>query len=194
MTRYELATMKVGFGVAPKAAEAIAAYATETGAGGKLLGCWFSDIGDLNTIAVLRGFADDAELLRERDRTLRSSNPFGCGDLMASLKLESYAPFPGLPAVEPGAFGPVYEIRSYILKNGGLSPTFEGWAEKLAARTEVSKLVAALYGLDGRPRITHIWPYASTDERAALRAESVKRGAWPPKSAVWLMTDMESTI
>jgi hypothetical protein len=126
MTRYELATMKVGFGVAPKAAEAIAAYATETGAGGKLLGCWFSDIGDLNTIAVLRGFADDAELLRERDRTLRSSNPFGCGDLMASLKLESCAPFPGLPPVKPGAFGPVYEIRSYILKNGGSARPSKG--------------------------------------------------------------------
>src|SRR4051794_605310 len=103
MTRYELATMKVGFGVTPKAAEAIAAYAAESGAGGKLLGCWFSDIGDLNNIAVLRGFSDDAELLRERDRTLRSSNPFGCGAL-TSLKLESYAPFPGLPPVEPGAF------------------------------------------------------------------------------------------
>ncbi len=166
MTRYELATMKVGFGVAPKAAEAIAAYATETGAGGKLLGCWFSDIGDLNTIAVLRGFADDAELLRERDRTLRSSNPFGCGDLMASLKLESYAPFPGLPPVEPGAFGPVYEIRSYILKNGGLSPTFEGWAEKLAARTEVSKLVALVW-----PR----WP-AAHHAHLALRQHGRARG------------------
>ena len=98
------------------------------------------DIGDLNNIAVLRGFADDAELLRERDRTLRSSNPFGCGDLMTSLKLEAYAPFPNLPPVEPGSFGPVYEIRSYILKTGGLSPTFEGWAEKLAARTELSRL------------------------------------------------------
>ena len=42
MTRYELATMKVGFGAVPKAAEAIAAYAAESGAGGRLLGCWFS--------------------------------------------------------------------------------------------------------------------------------------------------------
>ena len=173
MTRYELATMKVGFGVAPKAAEAIAAYATETGAGGKLLGCWFSDIGDLNTIAVLRGFADDAELLRERDRTLRSSNPFGCGDLMASLKLESYAPFPGLPPVEPGAFGPVYEIRSYILKNGGLSPTFEGWAEKLAARTEVSRLRGAcMASMAGRASRTSGPPPARTSARPCAPSRS----------------------
>ena len=194
MTRYELATIRVGLGAVPKAADAIAAYAGASQAGGKLLGCWASDIGELNTIAVLRGFADDAELMGERERTLRSANPFGCAEWIASLKLKSYAPFPGLPPVVPGAFGPVYEIRSYILKTGGLSPTFEGWAEKLGRRTELSKLTVALYGLDGRPRITHIWPYASVEERNRLRAESVKRGAWPPKSAVWLTPDMRSTI
>jgi hypothetical protein len=195
MTRYEIATMKVGFGMVPKAAEAVAASVTEAGALGRLLGCWFSDIGDLNTIAVMRGFADDAELWRERDRTLRSANPFGCGELISDLKLEAYAPFPGLPPVESGAFGPVYEIRTYILKNGGLGPTFEGWTDKLPARTELSKLLVALYGLDGEPRITHIWPYASVDERSRLRAESVKRGTWPPKSAVWLQTNrMRSTV
>ena len=66
MTRYELATMKVGFGAVPKAAEAIAAFAAESGAGGRLLGCWFSDIGDLNNIAVLRG--GDTGLEQRTDR------------------------------------------------------------------------------------------------------------------------------
>src|SRR3954470_2053332 len=37
-------------------------------------------------------------------------------------------------------------------------------------------------------------PYASIDERSRLRAEAVKRGAWPPKSAVWLTTEMASTV
>jgi hypothetical protein len=194
MTRYELATLSIGMGTAPKAAEAIAAYAAESGAGGKLLGCWVSDIGALNTIAVLRGFEDDAELARERDRTLKSSSPFGCAEYLTRLSLDSYAPFPGLPPVEVGAFGPVYEIRSYVLKTGGLAPTFEGWDEKLPARTEISKLVIAMYALDGVPRITHIWPYASVNDRTRLRAESVQRGTWPPKSAVWLTPEMQSTI
>jgi hypothetical protein len=192
MTRYELATLSIGLGMAPKAAEAIAAYAAD--GGGSLLGCWASDIGPLNNIAVLRGFADDAELGRERDRTLRTSNPFGCADYLTRLSLDSYAPFPDLPPVETGAFGPVYEIRSYILKTGGLSPTFEGWAEKLPARTAVSKLLIAMYALDGTPRITHIWPYASTNDRSRLRAESVQKGTWPPKSAVWLSPEMHSAI
>jgi hypothetical protein len=192
MTRYELATLSIGLGTAVKAAEAIAAYA---GAGaGTLLGCWASDIGALNSVAVLRGFADDAELARERDRTLRSSNPFGCADYLTRLSLDSYAPFPDLPPVETGAFGPVYEIRTYILKPGGLTPTFEGWAEKLPGRTALSKMLVAMYALDGTPRITHIWPYASVNDRARLRAESVQKGTWPPKSAVWLTPEMHSTI
>jgi hypothetical protein len=110
------------------------------------------------------------------------------------MTLESYAPFPGLPRVEVGAFGPVDEIRSYILKTGGLLPTFEGWAEKLPTRTQHSKLVIALYGFDGPPRITNIWPSASTDQPAAIRAEAVKVGAWPPKSDVWLTPVRQSTI
>jgi len=194
MIRYELATLSIAMGTASKAAEAIGAFTSGAGAGGKLLGCWFSDIGALNKVAVLRGFADDAELGRERERTLRSSNPFGCSEFLTRLSLQSYAPFPDLPPVEAGAFGPVYEIRSYVLKTGGLLPTFEGWAEKLPARTGFSKLLVAMYGLDGTPRITHIWPYKSTDERAQMRAESVRQGAWPPKSAVWLTPEMESSI
>jgi hypothetical protein len=194
MTRYELATLSIGMGTAAKAAEAIAAYTTESCAGGKLLGCWVSDIGALNNIAVLRGFKDDVELARERDRTLRSSSPFGCAEFLTRLSMDSYAPFPGLPPVEVGAFGPVYELRSYVLKTGGLTPTFEGWAEKLPARTAISKLVIAMYALDGVPRITHIWPYESADARARLRAESVERGTWPPKSAVWLTPEMQSAI
>ncbi len=194
MTRYELATLSIAMGTAAKAAEGIAAFTSDADAGGRLLGCWVSDIGALNKLAVLRGFADDAELGRERERTLRSSNPFGCSAFLTRLSLQSYAPFPDLPPVETGAFGPVYEIRSYVLKSGGLVPTFEGWAERLPGRTGFSRLVLAMYGLDGTPRITHIWPYKSTEERAQIRAETVRQGVWPPKSAAWLTPEMETSI
>lgn len=194
MVRYELATLSVAMGSAPKVADGVAAFTADSGAGGKLLGCWFSDIGALNKVAVLRSFANDAELARERDRTLRASNPFGAAEFLTRLELDDYAPFPNMPPVKTGAFGPVYEIRSYVLKTGGLAPTFEGWAEKLPARLAFSKLVVAMYALNGAPRITHIWPYKSTNERAGARAESVTQGAWPPKSAVWLTNEMTSEI
>ena len=54
-------------------------------------------------------------------------------------------------------------------------------------------MLIAMYALDGTPRIAHIWPYASTDDRARLRTESVQQG-WPPKSAVWLTPEMHSAI
>lgn len=193
MTRYELATLSVGRGTTPRAAEAIAAFCADTPAG-KLLGCWASDIGALNGIAVLRGFADDAELGRERARMLRSSNPFGCAEHLTHLSLDSYAPFPNLPPVETGAFGPVYEIRTYILKAGGLSPTLDAWAERLPGRLGFSKLLVAMYALDGAPRITHIWPYPSTNERTRVRAESIRTGMWPPNNGMWLTPDMRSAI
>ena len=193
MTRYELATLSIAMGSAPKVVEGIAAFTGAAEAGGTLLGCWMSDIGALNKIVVLRGFADDAALAADRARTLRASNPFGAGDFLTRLELDDYAPFPNLPPVETGAFGPAYEIRSYVLKHG-LLPTFEGWGEKLPARVGFSKLLIAMYALNGTPRITHIWPYASTNQRAEMRAESVKQGAWPPKSAVWLTGEMQSEI
>ena len=105
MTRYELATMKVGFGVAPKAAEAIAAYATETGAGGKLLGCWFSDIGDLNTIAVLRGFADDAGASAR-------ARPHACGAAIPSAAATSWPASSWSPTLPFRACRPSNPARS----------------------------------------------------------------------------------
>jgi len=36
--------------------------------------------------------------------------------------MESYAPFPFLPAISPGPRGAVYEFRTYRLKPGGLPP------------------------------------------------------------------------
>jgi hypothetical protein len=192
--RYELATLAVGLGTIPKVVEGVQAFVGDSGAKGKLLGCWMSDIGALNQVAVLRSFEDDAELATERDRTLRSSNPFGAAEHLTQMTLDSYAPFPDMKPIETGSFGAVYEIRTYILKTGGLLPTFEGWAERLPARTKLSPMVIAMYTLDGTLRITHIWPDASVNDRSAIRADSVKQGIWPPRSAVWLTNAMQSTI
>ncbi|WP_297369272.1 NIPSNAP family protein [Acidocella sp.] len=154
--RYEIATLSIQMGSAPKFLPGLEAYLNAPEATGRLLGVWTSDIGALNKLVVLREFADDAALLNERARGLRAANPFGAGEYLTRLDMESYAPFPSMPPVETGDFGPVYELRTYVLKTGGLEPTFEGWAEKLPERTKFSKLSVALYALDGTPRITHI--------------------------------------
>jgi hypothetical protein len=192
---YEIATLQLRLGTTPQAATAIAAYSSEAEARGQLLGCWFADIGDLNEILVLRGFEDDAALNAERRRTLLSANPFGCAEFLTHLEMHSYAPFPWLPPVVPAALGPIYEIRSYELKTGGLQPTLDAWEKALPARSEVSPCTIAMYALDGAPRITHIWPSADLNERSTARANAVKQGVWPPVGGpAWLMPAMKSGI
>ncbi|MGO4406280.1 NIPSNAP family protein [Bosea sp. RAF48] len=193
--RYEIATLTIRLGKAAAVTAAIDAAFKAGEAKGELHGCWASEIGTLNQIILLRGFTDEAELRRERERILASGNPFGCGEDIVTLAFDSYAPFPFLPPIKPGRYGSVYEIRTYMLKHGGVPPTITAWEAAVPARVELSPLVIAMYALDGPARFTHIWPFASLDQRAAIRADAVAKGLWPPKGGPqWLTGEMYSTI
>jgi hypothetical protein len=191
---YEFATLSYHPLNAGKATAGAEAYVTGAEAKGQLLGCWTTDIGVLGRMFVLRGFADAAELAAERKRALLSANPFGAGEVLTGLEMDSYAPFPYLPPVKPGKFGKVYEFRTYHLKPGGLPPTMAAWEAALPARIKLSPLLINMYALDGAPRITHIWPYASLDARAAIRTEAVAAGIWPPKNVQQHLFTLASTI
>ena len=83
--------------------------------------------------------------------------------------------------MQPGEFGPCYEVRSYILKPDGLAPTTELWRKAVPGRQTLSPLLAAMTSLSGAvTRFMHIWPYSSLDERARLRGKAVADGLWPP--------------
>ncbi len=192
---YDIATLKLRLFTAGAAATAVDAWCRAPESRGTLLGCWSSDIGELNELLVLRGYPDLEALMAERQRVLMAADPYGCAAHLVHLQLDSYAPFPGLPDVQPGEAGPVYEIRTYELKTGGLQPTLAAWAAALPERTKVSPCTIALYALDGTPRITHIWPSRTLDERSKARADAVKAGVWPPKGGPdWLMPAMKSGI
>lgn len=196
---YEIATLTLPFGAAPKADAGVAAWCASPEARGELLGVWFADIGTLNQMLVLRGFPDAATLQAERERGLRDADPFGCGALFVNLDLQGYRGFPWMAAVRPsaesGIAGPVYEIRTYGLKPGGAAATVDLWQQYLPARHERSPCVVAMLALDGPPRFTNIWAYTSLDERAKVRAQAVADGIWPPKGGpAWLTTSMVSTI
>jgi hypothetical protein len=193
MQRYELATLTALTGAAGKCAPGIAAFCAE--GGGTLLGILQTEIGALNRILVLRGFADEAALRTERARTQSSSNPFGCAVHLAGMELDAYAPLDFVPPVQTGALGPFYEIRTYVTRPNGLGPTIEAWREALPGRLAFSKPVIVMHTLDGPTRLTHIWPYPSLNDRAAIRAASVAAGNWPPKGGPdWLSPDMRSWI
>lgn len=195
MKFYELATLDTVIFGAGKAAPLIGDYVSAPEARGTLLGAWGTDIGRLNRIYLLRGFENQQDLLAERERTRKSSNPFGCADLLTEMAIDSYAPLDFLPPVKTGDFGPVYEIRTYHMKPNGLAPTQDKWREAVPVREKYSPLTIAMYSLDGPPRFTQIWPYRTLEERQKARSQSVADGNWPPKGGPdWLTPEMYSAI
>lgn len=196
---YELATLTLPFGTTGTAASQVQAFVATPDAKGELLGCWFTDIGVLNQMIVLRGFASLADLHAERERTQKSASPFGCGDIYQSLEQHSYHGFPWMkpvrPSAESGITGPVYEIRTYGIKPGGAAPTIDLWEQYLPPREKLSPCVVAMVALDGPLRFTNIWAYPTLDARAKARADAVAQGIWPPKGGpAHLTTAMVSTI
>lgn len=196
---YELATLTLPFGTAGTAAQNVQAFCTAPEAQGELLACWFTDIGQLNQMIVLRGFADIATLQTERERTQKSASPFGCGEIFQTLEQHSYQGFPWMQPVRPsdesGLAGPVYEIRTYGIKPGGVQATIDLWEQYVPPRAQLSPCVVAMVALDGPLRFTNIWAYPTLDARSKARADAVAQGIWPPKGGpAHLTTNMFSTI
>ncbi|MGB5182086.1 MAG: NIPSNAP family protein [Xanthobacteraceae bacterium] len=146
-----------------------------------LLACWYSDIGALNRILIIRKSADADAAIENRFAALSAKSPFGIGEFITELSLDTYVPFDFMPPLRPGTFGPCYEVRSYILKPNGLAPTIELWRKAVPARARVSPLLAAMVAVTGAAiRFMHVWPYKTYDERARLREKAVADGVWPP--------------
>jgi len=194
MKFYELATLFLPMGTMPRAIESVPGFAAE--GAGELLGMFSTDIGDLNRLLVLRGFEDADALLAERKRTHESTSPFGCGDDLGDLSLESYEPFPFMKPIVPGAYGGVYEFRTYPFKiSGGYARTVQNWENALPERGKFSDCLIAMRALDGVPRFLNIWPYEDIAARSRIRADSVAAGVWPPKGGPdWLKSEMRSQI
>jgi hypothetical protein len=192
---YELTTLSCPILSVPEVSVGALAFVSDDGAAGELLGCWRTEIGQLGRLLLLRGFETAEELAAERRRALLSVDPFHAGGVVTALSMDSYAPFPFLPPVQPRPMGGIYEFRTYYLKPGGLPPTVAGWKKAIEpAREYTSHLVINMYGLDGPPRITHIWGFESLEQRAALRAKFYAAGLWPPPGGPEQIVEATSTI
>lgn len=195
MKRYELINITIKMGTAAAVANGIKAFHDASDSKAKLLGVWFSDIGQLNQVVVLRSFANEADQVADDARLAAQENVFDSSENIINYSVEHFAGFDFLPEVELGEFGPVYEIRTYELKHGGVPHVLEAWNNAVPTRTQYSKLSIAMYALDGKPRIVSIWPYASLNERSEIRAKTVADGIWPPKGGPqWLTHEMQSMI
>ncbi|UJQ94106.1 NIPSNAP family protein [Mariluticola halotolerans] len=195
MTYYEIATLKTVIFGAGKAAAGLEKWLTGPEAQGTLLGAFGTDIGGLNEVYVLRSYAALDDLAADKTRALMSSDPFGCSEHLVDITTETYKPFNFLPEVATGKFGPIYEFRTYKAKLNGLNKLQEIWRDAIPPRLKYSPMVTAMYGLDGAPRLTQIWPYESLEARAKARSQSVADGNWPPKGGPdWLQPQMTSAI
>ena len=148
---------------------------------GEFIGCLASEIGDLNKIMLLHHYESDADLAADRDGVARDANPFGCLDLMTGRATDTFIQFPFLPPIKPGQYGPIFEVRTYLLKPSGLPPTIAAWEKQAPARQKLSPILAAMYSTTGEvTRFMHIWPYPDLITRANARKTAIDTAVWPP--------------
>jgi hypothetical protein len=192
--RYEIAVLSFRLVDVEQATAGVQPWVEAPDARGRLLGCWTAENGPLGRLYVLRSFVDDDELTRERRRFRFSPKPFGAGSHLTDLSVQSFAPFPFMPPVVVGAFGPFYEIRDYHLVPGGLVPTIDGWREALPGRHLVDPITVVMYALDGPDRIIQIWPFTSLDARIEIRRDLYAKKMWPPPGGPEHILDAVSII
>jgi NIPSNAP len=189
---YDIATVTVRPGTHP---QALAVLEKTLADDPRLLACWYSEIGALNRILVIRKSADAAATIENRLATLSARSPLGIGELVAELSLDTYVSFDFMPPLQPGVVGPCFEVRSYGLKSDGLAPTIELWRKAVPARARMSPVLAAMVAVTGTAiRFLHIWPYKSVDERARLRAKAVADGVWPPPGGPGYLISQQADI
>ena len=163
--------------------------------GGELLACWRSDIGALNRILLIRAAPEVARVHADREQLLRSESPFGIGEHIEAVSMDTYASFPFMQPMTAGQCGPVFEVRTYVLRPDGLPATIELWRQWVPGRAKLSPLLAAMHSITGTvTRFMHIWPYASLDERSRLRAKALADKVWPPPGGPHHLQMMQSDI
>ena len=103
-------------------------------AAGEFLACWYSDLGAINQILLLHGGCDEAAAVARRAAIVTSKDPFGVGEFMTGVTMDTYVSFPFMPRITPGRCGPIYEVRSYVLRPDGLATTIELWRKAVPGR------------------------------------------------------------
>lgn len=192
---YDVTVVTTRIAATPKALGILAETLKGPNAHGKLLGCWYCDIGALNRILFIRGFGGEGELVKERAALSKSDNPFGVAELSTTMTMDTYMPFDFVAPIPQGQLGPVYEVRTYLVKPGGLAGTLDSWRKALPARLKMSPLVTAMHTIGGAvPRFMHIWPYPDLAARQKIRADAVKAGVWPPPGGAERLVNQFSDI
>lgn len=157
-----------------------ATYANYT-RNGRVLGAFSCEFGALNRFAFLSAYDDARALAAERARLMDTEDPYGIGKYLASVTSTAAKPLNFTKPIEPGEYGPFYEIRTYSMSPFGLPETEEAWGRVVPRRSEISPILTVMATVEEGPqKLIHIYPYHSIEQRQKARAQAGKEGIWPP--------------
>ena len=148
-----------------------------------MLGCFYTEIGPLNQFIHIWPYENIEERARIRAEAAKLPGwPPNIAEFMVRQEAEVFIPWTFLPPMEPGQHGPIYELRSYMMKAGTMPGQAERWGGAIGPRNELSPAIAAMHTeLGALNKFVHIWPYKSLDHRTEVRAKAIELGIWPPK-------------
>ena len=143
---------------------------------------WYTEIGALNQVIHVWPYENALERTRIRAEAVKGGNwPPKVGEFIVDMKSEIFEAQPFSPPLAPASIGPYFEMRSYVIRPGGIPEMAKRWKEYLPGRLELSPLVGVYTSDVGHlNQWVHIWAYKSLDERMAVRDKAKKGGIWPP--------------
>ncbi len=167
---------------------------------GKLEGYWLTEIGTLNQVMHLWSYESFDE--RARLRGELSKNERWVGEYLPLIRphlLRQHVRLMTsiLPFRKPATEGNVYEYRAYRAKATHVREWGKLFADIMPVREQYSSPVCAWITDAGEPNeASHLWAYASLEERASVRAKVMEDPKWQAflKEAGPLLEEMTSTI
>lgn len=151
-----------------------------------LAACWVSEFGPLNQLIHVWPYKDMNERARIRAEAVRAGVwPPKISEFVADMESEILEPLPFSPRLEPSNHGPYFEMRSYVLRAGGVPEMAAKWDKHLARRLELSPLIGVFTSeIGGLNQWVHIWAYKSLEQRMEVRKTMQEKGIWPPPPPV----------
>ena len=139
---------------------------------------WYTEIGPLNQVIHVWPYENTLERSKIRaDAIKRGIWPPKTSEFITEMKSEIFEPLPYSPPLAPSTQGPYFEMRTYVLKPGGIPGMAQRWGEYLPGRVKLSPLTGVFTSdIGGLNQWMHIWAYKSLDERIAVRKKATTEG------------------
>lgn len=145
------------------------------------LGCWTTELGNLNEVVVMFS-PTPADLVWPGSEAGVERIDRQVWTLIADTK------------PSPGTYGGVYESRIYDIRPGCEADVDALMTAAVPALAAISPAYAVMISSDGPARLAHFWPYGDLADRAEKRKAAVASGAWPPKGILPLLGTMRNAI